>query len=272
LVREELSVAALQATTQAEPDNATAWALLAYARRLRAAPEELSHSWELDPARQRALALLPDKDTRPTLRRLLEPGASWRLGDRNYVSVPAVPFDQCTAFTIEAWVWNWQGMLLSQGVAGDPENAIVMSLGLVTGWESGAGENHWVRTEPGRASDWDHVALVFDGTHQRLFLNGELKHTLPAPQPGPLTPGRRLLIGAEAHNNHVLLGSGHIAGLRISDVARHLSAFTPPAELTTDFNTMLLFDFARTDGKRVEDLSGNGRHGERIGSGSVLVR
>jgi hypothetical protein len=61
---------------------------------------------------------------------------------------------------------------------------------------------------------------------------------------------------------------GAIRAFRLSSLARYQDAFNVPQEydFTTDANTIVLLDFSRTQGQRIEDLSGNGRHREFVGA------
>ena len=59
-----------------------------------------------------------------------------------YITADGIPFDSYNTFTIEAWLKDWEGPILGQGlIRDDPENGIVMSP-KTCGWESRKGGNY----------------------------------------------------------------------------------------------------------------------------------
>jgi hypothetical protein len=96
---------------------------------------------------------------------------------------------------------------------------------------------------------WHHAAVSRDGNTYRLFLDGALEGTNSArtDDPGQLTGGR---IGAFADGSLVM--DGWIDEVRISDVARYTSNFTPQTTpFQNDSNTLLLLHMDGTDGSTV---------------------
>lgn len=75
---------------------------------------------------------------------------------------------------------------------------------------------------------WSHVAIVFDGTNVRLYVNGDGTFENPtiSNKPHPSWPvGNRFLnVGYDADGAI----DGYINDLRISDVAVYTANFTPP--------------------------------------------
>ena len=75
---------------------------------------------------------------------------------------------------------------------------------------------------------WSHVAIVFDGTNVRLYVNGNgtFDHPTISHTPHPSWPvGDRFLnVGYDADG----AADGYINDLRISDIAVYTSDFTPP--------------------------------------------
>jgi len=75
---------------------------------------------------------------------------------------------------------------------------------------------------------WSHVALVFDGTNARLYINGNGTFDNPTisnkPHPSWPTGDRFLNVGYDAEGAI----DGYINDLRISDTAVYTSDFTPP--------------------------------------------
>ena len=73
---------------------------------------------------------------------------------------------------------------------------------------------------------WSHIALVFDGTNVKLYINGTLSNPDIAVKPHPSWPvGDRFLnVGYDVNG----VTDGYINDLRISDYAVYTAAFTPP--------------------------------------------
>ncbi len=191
-------------------------------------------------------------------------------GEKSYISVSHIPFDDYDAFTVEAWVYGWEGRIFNQGFRGDPENSIWMSLGAMKqtcGWESTRGENHARPIRPTPKQMWEHVAMVFDGKQQRVYLNGKLVYVITAPKPGPLRAERKLIIGARQQSNMALPNpivahaKGVLGPFRISKTARYAKDFTPDKEFKADADTIILLILDERKGTKAADSSENGRHG-----------
>jgi hypothetical protein len=128
------------------------------------------------------------------------------------------------------------------------------------------------RFERRNSSDWVHAAGVFDGKEVRMFLNGQLDATRPITgihRPAALP----FLVGTGYYQSDSrqppsprYYFNGLIRGVRISNSARYVKDFTPPAELTADANTRVLLTFAEGKGTQTKDSSGNNFHGEIIGA------
>jgi len=110
---------------------------------------------------------------------------------------------------------------------------------------------------------WHHIAYVFDGSQQRLYLDGMLLTNVSASGSFDNAPGLGF-VGASPQGGLNPSFIGYLDSLRISSVARYTTAsFTPPAgDMTTDADTLLLYNFNEPPGSlTVADLSGNGRTG-----------
>jgi len=197
--------------------------------------------------------------------------AGWALafdGQSARLTAPHIPFDQYQTFTIEAWVCGWQRDILTQGIYGDPENSVWLAMGTdqssphhSCGWESGPGTNYQIPA--GAAADlldWNHLALVYDGQLQSLYVNGKLVQRRPASAPRPLDQSRRLSFGIH-DGNPPLHGSGLLGPVRISNTVRYTQPFTPSREFTTDAETVLLYEMSEAQGTQLRDASGNKRDG-----------
>jgi hypothetical protein len=189
-------------------------------------------------------------------------------GTNSIIEFPAIRFDEYEKFTAEAWVYNWSGYLFSQGPFGDPENSVWMSTGdnyYSSGWESNKGKpNHEFSTglpEPGK---WVHVAMVYDGVNQFVFVQGKLRNKIVAPKPGPLKPNRSFTIGAEPSPSSEFganYGSGLIRVLRVSNKARYSDNFVPSERLGIDQYTMFYLSPQGIKGTKVENLGNNKNNG-----------
>jgi len=193
-------------------------------------------------------------------------------GHDSYIETSSMPFDSFESFTIEAWIKEWEKRLVYQGQEGDPENSIWLtwgSPGWSVGWESGDGANFTFKLESDSKSEWEHIAMVFDGTKQYVYLNGKLLQEIDAPKPGPLVPERPLFIGAQQkwdpaqHGEAQRTGSGILAGVKISSRALYTGTvpFEPPEKFTADEQTELLYDLTKPGGTALQDRSKHNRHG-----------
>ena len=116
---------------------------------------------------------------------------------------------------------------------------------------------------------WHHVAYVYDGSQERLYLDGRLIGARAAAGEIANADGPAF-VGAIFRDGGVAQGFvGYLDTLRISNVARYGgSRFTPPSgDLSSDPNTLLLYNFIEAPGSStVADLSENGHTGT-LGSG-----
>ncbi len=191
-------------------------------------------------------------------------------GKDSYVTLPHVNFTEWNTFTIEAWVKDWRGRICCEGIQGDPQNSIWISIRAnrhSTGWESNNGKNYSAPVDPNSEAGWDHVAMVYDGNEQAFYLNGKLVHKMTAPKPGPFDPERKLFLGAQQKWRETqtkpagLFGKGTMRMFQISKVARYTKEFDPAESNKADKNTIVLFDFLKPDQTRLLDSSHNKQHG-----------
>lgn len=119
------------------------------------------------------------------------------------------------------------------------------------------------------ADTWHHIAFVYDGTEERLYVNG----TLLASRPISITVGNSSGPGyiGSIQRGALFINSfrGYLDAFRISDVARYAGAsFTPPlGDLPSDANTLLLYNFNEPAGSpTIQDEGPSGRTGT-LGSG-----
>ena len=187
-------------------------------------------------------------------------------GTNSIIEFPAIRFDEYEEFTAEAWVYNWSGYIFSQGPFGDPENSVWMATGnnyYSSGWESNKGNpNHEFSTGLPQPGQWVHVAMVYDGVNQIVFVQGKLKNKIATPKPGPLGPNRSFTIGAEPSPGQEFAtnyGSGLIRVLRVSNKARYSDNFVPSERFDIDQHTTFYLSPQGIKGTKVKNL-GNNKH------------
>jgi hypothetical protein len=96
-----------------------------------------------------------------------------------------------------------------------------------------------------------HIALTYDGSTLRLFLDGTIVASTSASGNFSVPPFESFMIGDDSPQNYlgqnagVSVLPGFLDSVRISNTARYTSNFTPPtAKFSTDSNTILLLNFA----------------------------
>ncbi len=118
-------------------------------------------------------------------------------------------------------------------------------------------------SEPIPLDVWTHVAVVFDGSELRFYIDGVPGTSFTTSAMGP------------ANNEGVYIGTipsgsqnytGDIAAIRVSKSARYSGAFTPVTYWTNDANTLLLLRLEEGTGTSVGDSSSNNNDGEITGA------
>lgn len=120
---------------------------------------------------------------------------------------------------------------------------------------------------------WYHIAFVYDGSEERLYLDGNLVASrswgngLDGSHNIGNAPNSVNAVGAFIRGDSVLATTsfiGLIASLRVSTTARYTggSYTLPTGDFTSDQYTNLLYEFNEAPGSTtITDLSGNGRSG-----------
>lgn len=201
-------------------------------------------------------------------------------GKQAYVDLPAVPYHSGSSFTLEAYVKcgdsadgmrifnNYSGKEgLSFHVGSDRRLSAVAYI-LPTGNREptrivATGVDHPVDHE------WRHIALTYDGTFMRLFLDGVAVARNPNERPGaPHATSTPLRLGGgwiEA-NSLITPFNGLMRDVRISKVARYDKNFTLPNQFEPDKDTIALYRMSEGAGDVLTDSSGNGHHGKIVGA------
>jgi len=114
---------------------------------------------------------------------------------------------------------------------------------------------------------WYHLALCFDGSLFKVFINGALMYTEEGTLEQMINDGEDWVI-----NRHTWDGgsssrlTGYIDELRISNNCRYTESFyLQDVEFIPDEHTMGLWHFNEGTGNQVLDVSGNNNHGNIIG-------
>ncbi|MHB1306196.1 MAG: family 43 glycosylhydrolase [Limisphaerales bacterium] len=155
-----------------------------------------------------------------------------------------------SSFTVAAWVNNPEvaesECLVSWAGRGGPD-ATTAQVGYGTHPEFGA-VGHWgfadmgFRNGPPKAGPWHHLAVVFDGVIERVYVDGQLNHA--EAKMLLMHEGRPIHVGASAPGTELL--DGYLASLRLYDAAlqetevKRLAADEPSAEVLVHLDSAKL--------------------------------
>jgi WD40 repeat protein len=115
--------------------------------------------------------------------------------------------------------------------------------------------------------------LVYDGTQQSIFLNGQLKRRVQTPKPGPFNAKRQFYVGLHDYGKRRVFGTGTLRAVRVSKSARYVAPFKPTQRLTADAKTVLLYDLSHGSSSRsVTDLSPERRNASLRGAKWVTAQ
>jgi hypothetical protein len=178
---------------------------------------------------------------------------------------PSADFNDRTTYTLEGWInkpadnGGYMG-LLSQDNGGccihrmliDPSDHPFLNAGqhvdiIFTGTTFTLGQ-------------WTHFAMTCGGGTATAWVAGQSAGTTACADPGDMS-GASIYLGAGEGGGPYRL-TGKIAEVRISNVVRYTTAFTPQKRFTTDANTMGLYHFDEGSGSTVSDSSGKGHNGQ----------
>ncbi len=174
-----------------------------------------------------------------------------------YEAVISFPTSGASGLLFNEWTWGEEDKMLGAGFSDitgyNYPNVLRVLVGSVT-------------LSP---NVWHHVAFVYDGSQEHIYLDGTLVASRAAS--GEVGDASGLAhIGAIFRDGSINSGFvGYMDSLRISNVARYSGqSFTPPSgDLASDANTQLLYNFNDAEGSpTVQDSSPNGRTGT-LGAG-----
>lgn len=183
-------------------------------------------------------------------------------GIQNYVDIPYSPAFYPSALTVECW-------FKTTGEAGILEP-------IVSAWDDSAGDfeieldsrnnrqaNFYIDTSNGfppinggpslNDGNWHHVALVWDGATLTGYVDGS--SVVSTAIGGNLSGGHLdINIGRDSEGRYF---PGVIDEVRISNIARYATNFTPRTNFSADPNTVAYWKFNEGTGTSVGDQTGN---------------
>jgi hypothetical protein len=183
------------------------------------------------------------------------------------VQVPddSIP-DFGAAATMELWLLadaNDAGTIAADGVLinkwtnflEDKYLSLNLDGSVYTFWHGNSGELASFSSTPAvEAAKWAHVAVVYDATSVRLYANG-VKVGEKAGAIQPDSSGGPVQIGATTRDSVRAGLRGFYSDVRLSSVARYTADFTPPLHLTSDADTIGLWQLDEGSGDVAEDSS-----------------
>lgn len=173
-----------------------------------------------------------------------------------------------SAATIEARVnvVIGSGFIFNEWTNGLEDKSLGINSRLMVGFLYHVGGYAGLETSTTMSLDtWHHIAYVYDGSEERLYLDGIKVGSRPASGDVSDSSSGVTAVGAIFRDNHIVSSfQGLLDTVRFSTVARYTgNSFTAPTgDLTSDSYTNLLYNFNEPQNSTmVYDLSGNGRNG-----------
>lgn len=208
----------------------------------------------------------------PTAAPTPTPGGTFSLqfdGVDDFVSTADMP--ALDAYTIEVWVKRLADQGDYESFVADTGGGDGIALFVDGGDFECAGPDEFAMYQPGHPSvcsgvpvgfdTWYHVAVSREANGTRYhFVNGSLLLTEPG-QAGS-NSNSILYFGRSGSGEYF---NGRLATVRISDIARYTSSFTPAPSFVPDGNTVGLWPMNEGSGPTVFDVSGNGFDGQLAG-------
>ncbi|MEL6111117.1 MAG: SUMF1/EgtB/PvdO family nonheme iron enzyme, partial [Planctomycetota bacterium] len=195
-----------------------------------------------------------------------QPGYGFTEGLRleqagQHVRTPHLDLHEHEAFTIEGWVRDWKGPLVS---IGSSRSTPRITLAHVKATMQGPG------IEPTALVFGDaipfglhHRAFVVDGNSRRFYVDGQLVAEATADGVPNIPDQRPMLIG-QMEGQSIAFSIGEVFLIEVSSVARYDTSFEPKPRRNADEHTLRLYDFEAISGDHVPDLSAAKAHGKLI--------
>jgi hypothetical protein len=188
-----------------------------------------------------------------------------------HASVPgSADTNNRTTYTLEGWVitdtmsTTYQGML-SQDNGTCCTHRMLITPDLRPLINAGA-HNDVILSFVFQLNRWYHWAMTCSGGTATIWIDGVNQGSTTCYDPGDMSTAS-VWIGTGEGGTNVPL-HGRIAEVRISNVVRYTTAFTPQKRFTADANTMLLLHFDEGTGTTAADSSGKGHTATLQGAAS----
>lgn len=156
------------------------------------------------------------------------------------------------------------GLVFNEWMAGLEDKFLNVGVTHLSAYSFDLSDDVFVAGASPSLNAWHHVAYVYDGSQERLYLDGRQIGARPASGHIENADGSAF-VGAIFRDGSISPSVvGYLDTLRISNVARYSGySFAPPAgDLSSDSDTLLLYNFDEAPGSpTVTDLSGNGHDG-----------
>lgn len=194
-------------------------------------------------------------------------------GVDDYVDIPSLNYDPQKPVTVEGWLTCFAADSHAHILVlhGETTACVQQSGGVWHGLRirNGSLEMTAPRDSAPTARQRVHLALVWDGSRQRLFVNGKD------------TSSQQNLASNKCDTSGALFGcvrltddvpalryffSGQIDEVRISQSARYDADFGPQQRFASDGDTLALYHFDEGKGEVLQDASGHGHHGKIVGA------
>jgi hypothetical protein len=160
---------------------------------------------------------------------------------------------EANSYTFQGWDLRFGRQQVSTCIQMNPQSVVDTSTYL----RPGSGEPN--------TNQWHHYAMQYDGTNYFVWIDGtrNLSSNCTAQIVNTTNP---VHIGCQYAGWRLF--PGWIAEVRVSNVARYNTPFTPQTRFVTDSQTLALYHFDEGQGTIVSDSSGNGNTGTIQGSGA----
>jgi hypothetical protein len=168
-----------------------------------------------------------------------------------------------TSMTIEAQIfftseYNGEGTIFREWTNGLEDKQLSVGPNTLGGYSYPAspGASEITATPNISIGGSHHIAYVYDGVEERLYLDGVLQNSRFASGSLGNASGYAPTIGGSF--------VGYMDAFRMSDIARYNTStfLAPEGDFVSDSNTMLLYNFTEILGSTtIVDLSGNGHNG-----------
>ncbi len=194
-------------------------------------------------------------------------------GVDDYVDLPSLTCDTGKPITLEGWV--------TPASVGAHSHILVLHGETTVSIQQSEGSWHGLRLRQGglqmlaapnappTSGQPRHLALVWDGTRQRLFVDGKGASHESGGGANQCGASGALLGCVRLTDSDPMLRcffGGRIDEVRVSKSVRYEKDFTPSQHFQTDKDTLALYHFDEGRGDVLKDSSGNNHHGKIVGA------